>query len=157
MNQNVKALLDMIAWSEIGHAMLAQSDNGFNVLVGSRPGKMKLFHDYADHPRQLIKINDKLSSTAAGRYQILKRIFDHYKRTLALPDFSPASQDKIAVQLIRECGAYQTIASGRIIEAIHKCRSRWASLPGAGYSQPEHRIEPLIIAYRAAGGKLSEV
>ena len=152
MNQNVKALLDMIAWSEIGHAMLAQSDNGFNVLVGSRPGKMKLFHDYADHPRQLIKINDKLSSTAAGRYQILKRTFDHYKRVLGLSDFSPASQDAIAVQLIKERRALQDIAEGRVIDAIVKVRNIWASLPGAGYGQHEHRIEPLIIAYRNAGG-----
>ena len=152
MNPNLKAFLDMLAWSELGSQIQAESDRGYNVLVGSLPGRVKLFSPYADHPRQLIRINDKLSSTAAGRYQILKRIFDHYKRTLSLPDFSPASQDKIAVQLIRECGAYQTIVSGRIIEAIHKCRSRWASLPGAGYDQPEHRIEPLVIAYRNAGG-----
>jgi len=157
MNDNIKAFLSMLAWSELGTEIIQQSENGYNVLVGSLPGKVKLFHSYAYHPRIVVKINDKLSSTAAGRYQILKRIFDHYKKTLALPDFSPASQDKIAVQLIRECGAYQDILSGRIVEAIGKCRSRWASLPGAGYNQREHRIEPLIIAYRNAGGKLSEV
>lgn len=156
MNQNVKAFLDMIAWSELGPEILAESSDGYNVLVGSLPGKVKLFHDYSDHPRILVKINDSLSSTAAGRYQILKRTFDFYKKQFHLPDFSRFSQDVIAIQLIKECGALDDITSGNIYSAIHKCRSRWASLPGAGYGQHEQRIEPLISAYRAAGGKLSE-
>jgi muramidase (phage lysozyme) len=102
----------------------------------------------------LIKLSDKLSSTAAGRYQILKRTFDAYKKILNLPDFSPVSQDAIAKQLIRERLAIQDIEAGRVIEAIHKVSNIWASLPGAGYWQHEHRIEPLVVAYRTAGGVL---
>ena len=42
--------------SELGRALLAKSDNGYNVLVGSKPAAPILFHSYADHPRRLIQI-----------------------------------------------------------------------------------------------------
>jgi muramidase (phage lysozyme) len=145
----------MIAWSELGQGLIDASDNGFNVLVGSRPSMPILFTNYADHPRLAVQIRPGLVSTAAGRYQILKRIFDHYKRTLNLPDFSPASQDKIAVQLIKECRAMQDIEAGRIELAIIRCRSRWASLPAAGYGQHENKMAALIAAYTQAGGNLA--
>jgi muramidase (phage lysozyme) len=152
---NIRAFLDMIAWSEIGPGLLAVSDDGFDVIVGSTPAMPILFGSYADHPRLAVQIRPGLISTAAGRYQILKRIFDHYKKTLNLPDFSPASQDKIAVQLIRECRAMADIEAGRIELAIIRCRSRWASFPAAGYQQHENKMAALIAAYKQAGGILA--
>jgi len=152
MMSNEKAFLDMLAWSEVGPGLLAKSDNGYNVLVGSTPMFPRLFYDYSDHPRTLVKLNDKLSSTAAGRYQILKRTFDAYKARLNLPDFSPASQDRIALQLIRERGALKNINEGKVIEAIHKVRNIWASLPGAGYGQHEHKLTDLVREFIKAGG-----
>lgn len=56
------------------------------------------------------------------------------------------------MQLIRECKATTDIETGRIADAIHKCRSRWASLPGAGYGQHEQKLDKLIDVYKAAGG-----
>lgn len=156
MNKNLQAFLDTIAWAELGAQMQAESDRGYNVLCGSLPGKVKLFFPYSDHPRILVKINDKLSSTAAGRYQILKRTYDHYKKLLNLEGFWPEDQDKIAAQLIKERRAMQDIIDGKIISAIGKVRNIWASLPGAGYGQREHRIEPLLIAYRNAGGTYAD-
>ena len=50
---NLKAFLDMIAFSEIGPTLLAASDNGYDVLVGGT-----LFHGYADHPRVLVWLRD---------------------------------------------------------------------------------------------------
>jgi muramidase (phage lysozyme) len=105
MTNNLKAFLDMIAVSEIGEGLLAASDNGYNVIVGSTIKKPMLFTSYDDHPRKLIelKIKDKvIKSTAAGRYQLLARYFDAYKKSLSLRDFSPPSQDAIAIQQIRE-------------------------------------------------------
>lgn len=164
MTQNLKAFLDMLAHAEIGPALLAVSDNGYNVLVGSTAGHPVLFTSYADHPRRLAHVRTKkrnqktvvIPSTAAGRYQILQKNFDHYRRTLHLPDFSPASQDAIAIQLIRECKAENDINAGNVESAITKCRSRWASLPGAGYDQPERKMADLIAAYRRAGGTVAE-
>lgn len=56
---------------------------------------------------------------------------------------------------IRECRALPNVTAGRIETAIAKCRSIWASLPGAGYEQREHRLEDLLKQYRLAGGTMS--
>ncbi|WP_087686821.1 MULTISPECIES: glycoside hydrolase family 24 protein [unclassified Pandoraea] len=147
--QNVCAFLDMLAWSEFT-SRIAGSDDGYNVLVGGG-----IFPSYADHPRKSVWIKRfNVWSTAAGRYQLLSRYFDVYKKQLSLPDFSPVSQDKIAIQQIRERGALPDIKAGQIESAISKCRNIWASLPGAGYGQVEHAIEPLIQQYVKAGGAL---
>jgi muramidase (phage lysozyme) len=149
---NLKAFLDMIAHSEIGEKLLASSDNGYNVIVGGAK-----FFGYADHPRKVVEVRPGLKSSAAGRYQILARYFDAYRDLLKLPDFGPESQDKIAVQMIRECRALDDIESGRFDEAVFKCRSRWASLPGANYQQHENDIKDLRLAFVQAGGTLAQV
>jgi len=142
--QNVCAFLDTIAWSEIGTALLKISDDGYNVLVGSTPARPLLFHNYAKHPR--IR-NAKLNSDAAGRYQFMGRYWAYYRDHLSLPDFGPHAQDVWAIQLIKECKALKAINAGDIEQAIHLCRSRWASFPGAGYSQHENQMARLIEAY----------
>ena len=149
---NRRAFLDTIAFSEIGRALLAVSDNGYNVLVGSTPSAPHLFLSYADHPRKLVQISASLQSTAAGRYQILARYFDVYKAQLKLPDFGHASQDAIAMQMAGECSALADIDAGRIESAITKCASRWASFPGANYSQHENPMSMLVAAFQSAGG-----
>ena len=148
-SKNMKAFLDMLAYSEGTDNWRQKTNNhGYDVIVGG-----SLFTDYSDHPRKLISLPKLgIKSTAAGRYQVLAKFYDVYKKQLRLPDFSPASQDAIAMQLIRECKATADIEAGRIADAIHKCRSRWASLPGAGYGQHEQKLDKLIQVYKAAGG-----
>lgn len=146
MTKNMSAFLAMIARSE-GTDNIPNSDNGYRALVGGGT-----FDSYADHPRKLIKLQPNLSSTAAGRYQILARIYDHYKVQLHLPDFSPLSQDKIALQLIHECHAEQDIEEGNLQAAIRKCGSRWASLPNNSYAQHQNTEDFLKTAYLTAGG-----
>jgi muramidase (phage lysozyme) len=147
MSPNLKAFLAMIAHSEIGPTLLAASDDGYNVLVGG-----KLFDSYADHPRRLVDLGRNLKSTAAGRYQILARYFDAYKKTLGLPDFGHAAQDAIAIRMIKEQGALEDVEAGRFDQAVNKCCNIWASLPGAGYGQHENKLADLRSAYSAAGG-----
>lgn len=155
------AFLDMLAYSEIGPAMLADpaTDDGYRVLVGSLPNHLQLFSDYGDHPlptsASAITVRPGLRSTAAGRYQILSRYWRHYQRQLDLPDFGPESQDRYAIQQIHEQRASGDIHAGRIDRAIRKCRNIWASLPGAGYGQREHALETLLAAYSDAGGVLA--
>ena len=155
MTPNQKAFLDTIAHSELGQALQDKSDRGYNVIVGSTPSTPILFSSYADHPRRLIKLSATLSSTAAGRYQLLARYFDAYKKSLGLPDFSPDSQNKIALQQIKECGALPDIESGNFDQAITKCAHIWASLPGAGYAQHENKLSDLQLAYVNFGGALN--
>lgn len=148
MTPNLKAFLDMLAWSEIGPELLAASDNGYDVLVGGTK-----FSGYSDHPRRLVwlpRLN--INSTAAGRYQLLARYFDAYRVLLKLSDFSPASQDAIAIQQIKERRALPLIESGDFSAAVDRVSNIWASLPGAGYGQHEHRIANLERAYVNAGG-----
>ena len=151
IDTNIKAFLDMIAYSELGTDLLKRSDNGYNVVVGG-----SLFYNYQDHPRKKVWIKSiKNYSTAAGRYQILARYYDHYKLSLRLPDFSPNSQDAIAIQMIKEQGAYNHILKGHFATAIRLVSNIWASLPGAGYNQPERSYASLELAYKNAGGKIS--
>ena len=145
-SKNLQAFLDMIAVSE-GTKHLG--DDGYNVLVGGT-----LFEGYADHPRKLVKLNERLSSTAAGRYQILARYFDAYRRTLDLHDFGHASQDAIAIQMIREQHALPDVEAGRLARAVELCANIWASMPGAGYGQHENKLAKLEQAYRDHGGAL---
>ena len=149
IEQNLSAFLDMIAWSEIGPKLLATSDDGYNVLVGGT-----LFQGYADHPRKVIEVRPGLKSSAAGRYQLLARYFDPYKQQLGLEDFSPESQDAIAIQQIKECRAIPSIQNGALANALSLCSHIWASLPGAGYGQHENAVSGLRTAYIDAGGKL---
>jgi len=149
MNTNRKAFLDMIAESE-GTTRIGDQD-GYNVIVGGT-----MFDGYADHPRKLVVLNKKgLKSTAAGRYQLLSRYYDAYRKSLKLRDFSPASQDAIAIQQIKECRALEDVDAGRFDIAVKKCARIWASLPGAGYGQHENKLADLQIAYVNAGGTLA--
>ena len=113
------------------------------------------FIGFADHPRILVQVRPGLVSTAAGRYQVLARYYDAYKALLHLPDFSPMSQDLIAMQQIKERGALQDIAAGNFESAVSKCKNIWASLPGAGYGQHENNLEDLQVVYTTAGGTLA--
>ncbi|HVG92393.1 MAG TPA: glycoside hydrolase family 104 protein, partial [Alphaproteobacteria bacterium] len=130
--------------------------NGYDVIVTGIDKKPEVFTDFSQHPfvnRPSKLVNDKgLKSNAAGRYQFMARYWLSYKQSLNLPDFGPESQDKWAIQLIRECGALGLIQAGRFADAIQMCRSRWASLPGAGYGQRENPLAALQAVYVRAGG-----
>jgi lysozyme len=78
--------------------------------------------------------------------------WDRLAEKLGLPDFSPAAQDVAAIELIREAGALGLVKAGRFAEAVNRVRKIWASMPGAGYSQPEKSLDALFAQYIAAGG-----
>lgn len=154
---NVCAFLDMLAWAE-GTTRIKGSDDGYNVIVGGalfddQGTPCDMMDDYLDHPRKLVSLPRwNIKSTAAGRYQLLSRYFDPYKRQLGLPDFSPVSQDRIAIQQIREQGALPALGRGNLAEAVRRCANIWASLPGAGYGQHEQKLDRLRLEFIRAGG-----
>ncbi|ARK50028.1 glycoside hydrolase family protein [Burkholderia pseudomallei] len=147
---NRTAFLDMVAWSE-GTSRIPESDDGYRVLVGATPDKPLTFSSYATHPDIL---NFTFNSTAAGRYQLLYRYWLAYRQQLKLPDFSPFSQDRIALQQIREKGALPFIDVGNFTKAIQLCSGIWASLPGNDYGQHVNTIAALQTAYVTAGGAI---
>ncbi|KRG43040.1 glycoside hydrolase family 24 protein [Stenotrophomonas geniculata] len=157
---NVVAFLDMLAWSEGTSTSPATKDGGYDVIVTGADRVPEVFADYSVHPfshgRRSKSINSKgLTSNASGRYQFMLKDYAHYRSLLKLPDFGPLSQDMWAIQLIRERRALPLIQAGKIEEAIGRVRNIWASLPGAGYGQPEHRLADLLGVYRRAGGTVA--
>ena len=49
------------------------------------------------------------------------------------------------------------IDRGDIRQAIDRCSNIWASLPGAGYGQFEHKADGLIAKFKEAGGTVREI
>ena len=54
-------------------------------------------------------------------------------------------------------GALPMIDRGDIRQAIDRCSNIWASLPGAGYGQFEHKADSLIAKFKEAGGTVREI
>jgi muramidase (phage lysozyme) len=161
MNANRKAFLDMLAVSEGTSTSKRTKCDGYDIIVVGMDGVWELITDFSTHPfanGRPSKVFNKAGqvSSASGRYQFLKKDWTHYRDTLGLPDFGPESQDKWALQLIKECGALPDIDAGNFKSAVYKCRKIWASLPGAGYGQHENTIEKLTNAYVKAGGQFVE-
>lgn len=152
LHPNLAAFLDMIAWAEgTDNGRQRTLDRGYDVVVGG-----DTFTGYESHPRILVELPAlKIKSTAAGRYQLLSRYYDAYKRMLGLPDFSPASQDRIAIQQIKERRAIPQIERGDFEGAVRSVKNIWASMPGAGYQQHEQHILKLAAAYEASGGVIA--
>lgn len=155
---NCQAFLAMIATSE----GTDRKGDPYRVCYGYRHS----IEDLSDHPAVTGEWKgeslDQLGpdyvgkiSTAAGRYQIIKPTWLACKRALKLPDFSPASQDAAALYLVKNRGALADVQAGRVASAIAACRREWASLPGAGYGQPEQRLAKLSDAFTTAGGVLA--
>lgn len=97
------------------------------------------FTGYATHPNIKVTKNH-YTSTAAGRYQILYKTY----LGLKMKDFTPASQDSAAIQLIKNAGAYKYVVAGDWVNAIKATNKIWASLPESPYGQPTYRMEDAI-------------
>lgn len=143
-NKNVQAFLMMIRRCE-GTA----GPEGYRMMFTG-----KLFYSYADHPNQKNTANG-LSSTAAGAYQFIYATWKRLQLTLGLDDFSPASQDAAAVELIREKGALEDVEAGRLDAAFLKLNKTWASLPGSPYGQPTKTATAAAAYFTQAGGQIA--
>lgn len=108
----------------------------YNTIVGGGS-----FSSYDRHPGIVGVRTKEGPSTAAGKYQITKQTYDDIAPKLGITDFSPASQDRIALELIRRNGALADVQSGNYEAAISKLGGTWASLPSSPYSQPKRSSE----------------
>ena len=124
---NVKKFLDFLGRAE---------GADYNTIVGG-----KQFTDFGAHPRVVGLRTAEGPSTAAGKYQIVGTTYDAVAPKLGIRDFSPDSQDKIAVELIRQKGALEDVRNGNFDAAVGKLGGTWASLPSSPYSQPKRSAE----------------
>lgn len=149
MNTNLQAFLGVVRAGEGTYG-----PDGYRKMVGGH-----LIKSFADHPRLKIVIRHKkktIVSTAAGAYQILARTWDECVASLGLPDFSPTSQDKAAIFLIKRRGAYRDIIEGRFHTAIRKCNKEWASLPESPYGQRTITWGDARELFKALGGVIGD-
>ncbi|OGS54873.1 MAG: hypothetical protein A3J79_08535 [Elusimicrobia bacterium RIFOXYB2_FULL_62_6] len=137
----VRAFLDTLAFSE-------GTNEKYNFIFTHA-----VFQNYTDHPRKR-KCAGKLCSDAAGRYQFLSNTWDPLAADLGLQDFTPPSQDRAVVELIRRDGAYTAVAGSANYEnfkkAVTKLNNIWASLPGSPYGQPTHSTATLWAHHKLA-------
>lgn len=144
-NPRVKAFLDVIAYAEGTSNM---PNKGYNTLFGHGQ-----FSSFADHPRQRIPFGST-SSSGSGRYQIMDFTWDEEKAKLGLKDFSPFSQDLVALSRILMRGGLDELLKGDIRGAINATRKEWSSFPGANYpGQGMKRMEDLLKVYEQSLGK----
>ena len=151
INNQRKAFLDMLAWSE-------GTDNGRQKTRNQRADAARCrFTDYSDHPRKLVTLNPKLNQQAPDATSFFPLWVGCLPQAAWPESLSPKSQDAVALQQIKERGALPMIDRGDIRQAIDRCSNIWASLPGAGYGQFEHKADSLIAKFKEAGGTVREI
>jgi len=153
LNANVKAFLEMIRHSE-GTAV----PEGYRMMFGGKLFSVPDNNNWPDHPHIFFSYKNKagqvIKTSAAGAYQITWTTWIALKVKLGLKDFSPRSQDLAACDLLTEAGAMSLIICGNFVQAIDKVRKTWASLPGSGCHQPEHKLAEVEKWYEDAGGNM---
>lgn len=153
MDNKIKAFIDLIAFSEGTSTHPLTKHDGYDVIVTGIKGP-SVFSGYEKHPFEdggeiIVRTGPPvLASTAAGRYQLLARYWKVYKAQLRLVDYSPASQDAVAIQQIRERKGLEMLEAGDIAVAIAACSNIWASLPGNDYGQGGKSLETLVAKYQ---------
>lgn len=158
----LSAFLYMIRASEHVFPRDVIDGDAYNIFYGGRK-----FRNLSDHPvitgeMQPVKLSDSICinaglkpgcvSTAAGAYQIIRPTWIRLKERLNLPDFSPASQDAAAIELLRESGALDAILDNDIETAIRKASKIWASLPGNTYKQAPKSLAYALDRYNEGLG-----
>ena len=151
---NVKAFLFTIRASEHRFPNDVTNDAAYHIFYGG-----KRFYDMSDHPvltgelRPIplpdhVCANSKLKpgcvSSAAGAYQLIQATWIRLRNKLQLPDFSPASQDLAAVQLLDDIGALKLVQSGDIEGALARASKVWASLPGSTAQQNPKTLQSAL-------------
>ena len=152
INNQRKAFLDMLAWSEgTDNGRQKTRNHGYDVIVGG-----ELFTDYSDHPRKLVTLNPKTQINRRRTLPAFSRWWDAAARAVGLKDFSPKSQDAVALQQIKERGALPMIDRGDIRQAIDRCSNIWLHCRALVISS-EHKADSLIAKFKEAGGTVEEI
>lgn len=153
----VAAFLYMIRASEHIFPRDVENDAAYRIFYGGAT-----FSDLSDHPvntgeMKPIKLPDSMCAavglkpgcvtTAAGAYQIIRPTWNRIRDKLKLPDFSPESQDRAAIELLEESGAMERLGLDDIEGAIAKAAPIWASLPGSTAQQNPKKLAYALDRY----------
>lgn len=147
-NRNISAFLKAIAAAEGG---------GYDFKYGAVKGKRNdpwRFTDFSTHPGAGFGGR----TTAAGMYQITVDTWHEHGAKMGLTDFSPKTQDLMAVEILRSIGVTDAIKAGNVAGAMEPAAWKWAALPkGPGLgnrypAQPFVKYEAFFQSYQSAGG-----
>ena len=140
INNQRKAFLDMLAWSEgTDNGRQKTRNHGYDVIVGG-----ELFTDYSDHLK-LVTLNPKLKINRRRTLPASFPLVGCHRKQFGLKDFSPKSQDAVALQQIKERGALPMISIDRCSN-IYTIAGRWL------WSVRSIRLDSLIAKFKEAGG-----
>lgn len=152
-NANVKAFLDTISTAEGG-----DYDLKYGGIKGKKNDPWRIT-DYSTHPGPGFDGR----TTAAGRYQINEANWTQNGiKMMGLDDFSPHTQDMIAVESLRQIKALDAIVEGDMSIAISKAAKTWNALPqGPGQGNRvagQHYVpyEKVVEIYKKNGGTVSK-
>lgn len=147
---NIRAFICAIAFAEGGD---------YNLKFGGVKGRKNdpwSFSDFSTHPGA----GKGGAVTAAGMYQINEGTWREVGGKIGLHDFSPTTQDLLAVEILRELRVLPAIQAGELATALSAASRRWAALPqGPGLGnryppQPFKTYEDFLAAYKENGGTL---
>lgn len=140
-NRNVQAFLRAIRAGES-----SQGPEAYNMLVFGGT-----FSDMSTHPniRKPLPNNPNNWTTAAGAYQITYTTWKWLSILAGVKDFTPASQDKMAIAYLRKLGALDAIIKGDYKTAAEKSKNTWEAFTVPKLKQ---RID---VAYINYGGSMT--
>lgn len=151
-NSNVIAFLKTIAWAEGG---------GYDFKFGAHKDRKNdrwRFTDNSTHPGAGIDGR----TTAAGMYQITQETWKEKGITaMGLSDFTPSTQDLIAVEILRSIGAIDYLEHDDFDACLKKAAMKWNALPlGKGLKNrvTTQHYEPyneVLEKYSGFGGKMT--
>jgi len=151
VHPNIQAFLRAIATAEGG---------GYDFKYGAVRGRRNdpwRFTDFSTRPGP----GRGGRVTAAGMYQETRPTWREMSAKMGLNDFSPATQDLVAVEILRTIGALDAIVRGDLAAALDKASHRWSSLPrgkeqpGRCPTQPSIAFDTFAAHFRTAGGTLA--
>jgi lysozyme len=108
-----------------------------------------------------------LGTTASGGYQMVKRTWEMARDALALPDFTPASQDAGAIWILKfkvpgtwnvnanGTGIYDMVAAGRFDEATRALAPEWESFAKMHAGKYPMTLADAQQIYESAGGTVA--
>ena len=137
INNQRKAFLDMLAWSE-------GTDNGRQNQKSWlwRHCRRRAIYWLLRSPSQTCHAKPKLKSTGAGRYQLLSRWWDAYRKAVWPERLSLRKSGRTLwhCSRLRSVALYLWLIVVISVRQLDRCSNIWASLPGAGYGYPSIRL-----------------
>lgn len=148
---NVVAFREVLAFGE----STMGSGIAYHVLYGWHPRKApnNLFTSFEDHPRIYFNLPNGQRTSAAGKYQITARSWDHMRerRPGFYINFTPYMQDLWVIDRLDYRRALDPLLEGDLFDCMKRCRSEWSSLPDG--VDPKYTVAKALSIFRQHGGR----